>query len=113
MKHGKRIVSDGLTLITQKNEQDVTRCALRHKISNTLRAPLGNARFAFIVSTKIDKRATVRNRIKRLMSEAVRLSMDSIKPGIDCVVIARRELVGLSMAEVQTRLVDLFRKAGI
>ena len=59
MHSGTRITGGGIVLIALNNETDVSR-------------------FAFIVSTKIDKRATVRNRIRRLMSESVRLFLPEI-----------------------------------
>lgn len=47
------------------------------------------SRFAFIVSTKLDKRAVRRNRLKRQMSEIFRNRLKDIKKGFDLVVIAR------------------------
>jgi ribonuclease P protein component len=101
MKHGDRVVGNGIILITQKNETDV---------SGT--AP-GSPRFAFIVSTKIDKRATVRNRIRRVMSESVRLLLPAITKPVDCVFVARRDLSTLTIAEVQKIVTDLLQKAGV
>jgi ribonuclease P protein component len=50
---------------------------------------LPNSRFGFIVSTKISKKAVVRNQVKRRMREAVRLIFDKIQPGNDVVLIAK------------------------
>ena len=64
-------------------------------------------RFAFVVSTQVDKRATKRNRIKRLMREAARHLLPQIRGSIDAILIARsKDEVGI------TRSVDeLFHKA--
>jgi ribonuclease P protein component len=42
-----------------------------------------------VVSTKVSKRAVVRNRIKRRMREAVRHIMPKIKPGHDITFVAK------------------------
>ncbi len=46
-------------------------------------------RFAFSISSKIDKRATVRNRIKRWARADISQLLNRIIPGYDTVVIIR------------------------
>ena len=41
---------------------------------------------AVIVSSKVSKKATVRNRLKRQTLEIIRLNLDKIKPGYDLLV---------------------------
>lgn len=41
----------------------------------------GKQRFTVVVSTKVSKKAVVRNRIKRLVREYVRLHIDGFLPG--------------------------------
>ncbi|MEK7648761.1 MAG: ribonuclease P protein component [Patescibacteria group bacterium] len=50
-------------------------------------------RFAFVVSNKISKRATVRNTIKRRLRHAVRQYGVSKVPNADIIVIAKSFLV--------------------
>lgn len=57
-------------------------------------------RFGFVVSTRIDKRAAVRNRIKRLLREAVHARLDSIPNGFDLVFATRPNIKGKSYEEV-------------
>lgn len=64
------------------------------------RKTTGAPRFAFIVSTKIDKRATARNRMRRTMSESVRHVMNTIPP-IDGIFIAKKNFSDLSQTEVE------------
>jgi ribonuclease P protein component len=99
MHSGTRITGNGIVLIVLKNETDVSG------------APHGSTRFAFIVSTKIDKRAIVRNRIRRLISESVRLFLPEISQSRDYVFIARKELIGLDQKEVEKRVVTLVKRA--
>jgi ribonuclease P protein component len=48
---------------------------------------LGNVRFGFVVSKKVSKKATLRNKLKRQMRELIRLRLGRIKKGIDGVLI--------------------------
>jgi len=45
-------------------------------------------RFGFIVSQKVSKKATIRNKIRRRLSESIKLEKDIIKNGTDLVIIA-------------------------
>lgn len=67
------------------------------------------ARFAFIVSTGVDKRATKRNRIKRLMREAVHAILPRIQGNIEAILIAR----STREAEIARSVDELFRRAGL
>jgi len=70
------------------------------------------SRFGFSVSRRIGK-ATVRNRARRLMREAVRLQLDLISPGWDVVLIARRGMVGASYWAVERSITYLLSLASL
>jgi ribonuclease P protein component len=53
------------------------------------------SRFGFIISTKISKRAVIRNRIKRIMSEVVRRNLDKLKNGFDVLFLVKPSIVKL------------------
>ena len=67
-------------------------------------------RFAFIASRRVGN-AVVRNRVKRLLREAVRHHLDEIQPGRDCVWIARPLLPQASFAEVETAVLQLLERS--
>ncbi len=71
---------------------------------------LSFSRFGFVVSKKISKKAVERNRIKRLMSEIIRLSQEKIKPGFDIVFISKVGIVGKNFEEIKETMEKLLKK---
>ena len=70
-------------------------------------------RFGFVISTKIDKRAVVRHRVKRLLAEAVRANLKKIKPGYDFVFLAKKSVVGKSLVEIRKEIEDILIQADL
>jgi len=75
-----------------------------------LAAP-AKAKFGFIVSTKISKLATRRNRIKRLLRENIRTDFlpRLVKP-LKAVIIAKPEIVDKDFWQIKQDLEQLFSK---
>ena len=74
---------------------------------------LNLSRFAFIVSNKIHKRATKRNRITRLLRESVRLLLPKIKPSFEVVFLVKKIILGKDFQEVQSAVKSSFQKTGL
>ena len=68
------------------------------------------SRIGFSVTKEMGK-ATVRNRIKRLLKENMRLL--DIEQGWDIVLIARHNIVTADYSTLTTRIVKLLDRAGI
>lgn len=68
------------------------------------------ARFAFLVSKKIDKRATRRNRVKRLLAAAIREFLPQIKGGIKMVFIAKEEILDKDFFEIKREVEKFLKK---
>ena len=55
--------------------------------------------------------AVVRNRARRLLREAARARIAALPPGLDIVLIGRKEIVGARQHEVSAALDGLLRRA--
>ena len=79
MQRGRRLTSAELVLIYQENTIDTPR-------------------FAIVVPKRVDKRATARNRAKRLVREALRKLLPEM-PGADGVFVVRNKFTSLKEAQ--------------
>jgi ribonuclease P protein component len=70
---------------------------------------------AFVVGLKIDKRAVVRNRIKRQVREVVRLLIKDnlVKKGFYLMFIAKKEIIDKDFAEISAETKLLLHNAGL
>jgi ribonuclease P protein component len=57
-------------------------------IFKTVKNNLGLSRFGFVVSQKVSKKATIRNKVRRRLAEIIRSEIKNIKTGTDAVLIA-------------------------
>lgn len=65
------------------------------------------SRFGFIVSKKISTKSHDRNRVKRILREIVRKNLDSVKPGMDFVIIVKSGIMHTTNDTIETQLKDL------
>lgn len=72
-----------------------------------------DSRAVVVVGKKIDKRAVVRNTIRRRLTAALREIWATVPPGYDIVVSVHRDTRPLSAAKLQELLAVALRRAGI
>ena len=89
---GKSAADAALVLYCQKSRDN------RIKLGITVSKKLGNA--------------VKRNRIKRRIREAYRLSEEFVKPGYHLVIVARNKSARIPFALLQKSLLDLMKKTG-
>lgn len=82
-------------------------------IMKLLRSEAKAPRFGFIIPNKIDKRSTVRNKIKRQMREIVRFNLPKIKVSVDGLILAKPGIKKLAYRQIEKEIVELFLKARI
>lgn len=70
-------------------------------------------RFAFVVSKKVDSRATVRNELKRKVRSAVEEIFDSISLGNDFIVYPKLNAKQAPREQVLEEIKKFFEKEGL
>ncbi|MBI5448902.1 ribonuclease P protein component [Candidatus Gottesmanbacteria bacterium] len=78
----------------------------------TYKKTTGMPRFGFIVSTKINKRAVVRNRIRRLLRESAQHLLPVLS-ACDCVVVVQKNITEKTEIVVEQGMRDVFQGAGL
>ena len=74
---------------------------------------IAKSKIGFVVSTKVAKKANVRNVIKRRMREIVREYLSTLAPGYDVAFMARSEVKDLDFSALRTAMVEVMKKAGL
>ncbi len=82
-------------------------------VFKTAKNGLDESRFGFVVSQKVSKKATTRNKIKRRLSEAIWAEMKTIKKGADSVLIALPGIEKKDFLEIKQTVEDALSKAGL
>ena len=69
-------------------------------------------RLGISVSKKMGN-AVVRNRMRRLIKEIVRLNMDKLQSKVDIIFIVRKGAVDMSYGDLEKSVLHALRKAGL
>jgi len=67
-------------------------------------------RFGVLVGLKVNKKATVRNKIKRRIKMAIRLDEPFLKKGYDCVIVVFPLILAKNYEEIKATLRAAFKK---
>lgn len=68
------------------------------------------SKFGFVISTKISKRAVVRNRIKRIFSEYIRLNLGKIKKGKDVIFLIKPSIIKVDRELIEKEINEAITK---
>ncbi|MBI2798421.1 ribonuclease P protein component [Candidatus Saccharibacteria bacterium] len=71
------------------------------------------SRLAVVVTKKVSKKATLRNRMKRQMSEVVRTNWQQIKPGFDIIVMITADTTKQKPSQTKAEALEALKKLAI
>lgn len=72
----------------------------------------GLKKFALIVGLKVSKKAVIRNKIKRKLSEIIKLNIPKIKPGYSVVILVKPQAADEEFKNLEEDLVNNLVKIG-
>ncbi|MDP3093838.1 MAG: ribonuclease P protein component [bacterium] len=73
----------------------------------------GTSRFGFVVGSKSFKKASLRNKLKRKLREAVKGNLALIEPGKDVAFAAKTGAIDKSVKETGEHIFSLLNQAGL
>lgn len=95
-KHSKPVYAGNLAISVSKSKNE------------------GEIRFGFVISNKIDKRATRRNALKRQLRAIAGGLISELKQGYDIVTVVKRDFTfPYDQEEIKKQFVEGIRKSGI
>ncbi|MEF8846972.1 MAG: ribonuclease P protein component [Candidatus Paceibacterota bacterium] len=71
------------------------------------------SRFGFVVSTKVSKKAVVRNKLKRQLREIIREKLPEIKSDYDAVTVVQPGIETQSFHQLKQNLLQLLKEANL
>ena len=72
-----------------------------------------SVKFIIQIPLRVNKRAVLRNRNKRLVSESIRVLMPKLKPNFDCIIKVQKDLSENKQQDIEKLINGLLHKAGI
>jgi len=78
-----------------------------------LKNGLGYNRYGIVVNLKVDKRAVVRNKIRRRIRDIIKENEKNLQKGFDIMVLTRGSIKDLDFQEIKDKMEKLFKKAKI
>ncbi|PIR06583.1 MAG: ribonuclease P protein component [Candidatus Komeilibacteria bacterium CG11_big_fil_rev_8_21_14_0_20_36_20] len=97
----KKLVKTGRTFL-------LPQFIIRYQINKEATTKVG-----FVISTKVDKRASVRNLLKRRLREAVKELFPNLKLGYSVLIIAKKRALELDFQQIKKQLLFAFSQIKI
>ena len=81
-------------------------------IFKIVRNSLDFSRFGFVVSQKVSKNATTRNKVRRRLAESIKAEMDKIEKGLDFIIIALPGIEKKDFCEIKENVKKILISSG-
>ena len=81
----------------------------KHFLIFALKSSEELSRVGLTISTKVDKRAVIRNKLKRRLREIFRLNRSKLVAHFDIVIIARKNALDLSYKEIEHEILNTLK----
>jgi len=85
----------------------------RHFLILASKADKAESRLGLIITKKVDKRSVKRNLLRRRIREVFRLNRHKLTKQCDLVIIARKDSILCSFAEIKEEILSALKKAGL
>lgn len=69
-----------------------------------------NSRFGILISTKVSKKAVIRNRLKRQIREILKQYFTQIAPGYDCVIVTLPQIKEADFKQIEDALIFCLKR---
>lgn len=76
------------------------------------RSELPSSRIGVVVTTKLDKRSVVRNRIRRRVRELFRAFRGRASQSFDIVIVARKNAASIEFSEMRRQILGVLEQRG-
>jgi len=74
---------------------------------------LESSKFGIVVSTKVSKKATVRNKIRRQISEAIKPHLNRVAKNVNVIIVTNYKIVDKEFTEIEKVVLNLLKKSRI
>lgn len=74
---------------------------------------LEHSRFGFVVSNKVAKKATVRNKVKRQLRDIVHKELKNVKAGYDFLIIALPSIIKTDYPVIEKEVKNCLKKLNV
>ena len=82
-------------------------------IFKMMKNDLGYNRVGLVVSQKVSKRATTRNKVRRRLAEVMKAEIENIKNGTDLIIIALAGIEKKEFSEIKEAINNTLIKSGL
>ncbi|MFO0955462.1 MAG: ribonuclease P protein component [Candidatus Saccharibacteria bacterium] len=89
------------------------RAHTQHLLGYSLATHLPVSRAVVVISKKVDKRAVVRNRCRRRVSESLRLELPKLATGFDILITIKTDIREQSAVNLKQEISQLITKLGV